>query len=236
MSVIKSIITDKKYGKIEVTRNPRARHIIARVKKDCISVTIPLQASERDIQKMLAQYGEKLLEQKSRLSEKSIDFSFTIDSDNFSLRLSPYSGNKYFIKREDERRFTIICPNESHFTDIKTYEFIHKVIISVMRKRAKEVLPTRLDHLAKKYGFKYARVSIRESHTRWGSCSTKGNISLSIYLILLRNELIDYVLLHELCHTQEMNHGLRFWELLDSVTASRAKALRAELKRHKTSF
>lgn len=102
-----------------------------------------------------------------------------------------------------------------------------------LRSRAKEILPERLQQLATRHGFRYSSVSLRDSHTRWGSCSSRGSISLSIYLVLLPDELIDYVLLHELCHTVEMNHSERFWALLDKVCQRDSRTLRQVLKKHK---
>jgi len=99
-----------------------------------------------------------------------------------------------------------------------------------LRIKAKQFLPQITDSLAKQHKFEYQTVTIRNSKTRWGSCSTKKNISLSLYLMTLPEHLIHYVILHELCHTVEMNHGQRFWNLLDRVTDGRAMALRKELK------
>ncbi len=99
-----------------------------------------------------------------------------------------------------------------------------------LRKKAKETLPSMLKSLANFYGFSYSSVKITKSKGRWGSCSSRANINLSLYLMLLPEHLIEYVLLHELCHTKEMNHGPRFWALMDSVTKGKAKELRRELK------
>ena len=85
--------------------------------------------------------------------------------------------------------------------------------------------------LAKIYGFKYAKASIRNQKTKWGSCSAKNNISLNINLVRLPDELRDYVILHELVHTRHKNHSNRFWETLDTVTGGCSKALRRELRK-----
>ena len=79
-------------------------------------------------------------------------------------------------------------------------------------------------------------MKINASTGRWGSCSARGDINLSLHLMLLPLHLIDYVLLHELCHTREMNHGPRFWALLDRMTDGKARALCEELKSFRCSF
>ena len=101
-----------------------------------------------------------------------------------------------------------------------------------MAERRKELLPTRIAELAQIHGFKYAKVSIRNSKTRWGSCSFNNNINLSLHLMMLPNHLIDYVILHELAHTKEKNHGIHFWKLLDEVSAN-AKGLDKEVKQYR---
>lgn len=83
-----------------------------------------------------------------------------------------------------------------------------------LRKKAREYLPERLREIADSCGYKYSRVSLKYMKTRWGSCSSKNNINLNISLMTLEKELIDYVLLHELVHTVEKNHGEGFWARL----------------------
>ena len=104
---------------------------------------------------------------------------------------------------------------------------------TALRRKAKSVLPARLAQSAALHGFKYSAVKIRKSKTRWGSCSTKGTISLSFYLLLLPENLIDYVLLHELCHTVHLNHSPAFWALVNQCTQNRAAEFRKEIKKYK---
>ncbi len=101
--------------------------------------------------------------------------------------------------------------------------------------QAKQTLPPRLHELAQKHGFLYNKVTIRNMHTRWGSCSAKGNISLSIYLLMLPAHLQDYVMLHELCHTRQMNHSPKFWALLDIVSEGRSGLYRREMRNYNMS-
>jgi len=71
-----------------------------------------------------------------------------------------------------------------------------------------------LERVGKEHGFVYNRGAIRSQRTRWGSCSAKKNINLNRALLFLRPELVEYLMIHELCHTVEMNHSKKFWELV----------------------
>ena len=83
--------------------------------------------------------------------------------------------------------------------------------LSINEADAKRRLIDRLYYLANEYGLKYNKASVRNQRTRWGSCSHKNNISLNAKLVLLPEELIDYVILHELVHTRIHNHSKQFW-------------------------
>lgn len=98
--------------------------------------------------------------------------------------------------------------------------------IEQLRAEAKRVLPERLAELAEAYGFSYNRVFIKHNRSNWGSCSTRGNINLNLNLVRLPGLLQDYVMLHELTHLREMNHGPRFHAALEQVCADRFQRLR----------
>lgn len=105
-----------------------------------------------------------------------------------------------------------------------------------MRIEANRIFPLKVKTFALKNEFKVSDVKINKSRTRWGSCSYRKSINLSLYCMLLPEHLVDFVILHELCHTMEMNHGDRFWMLLDKVSGGKAKALTKELKQYKINW
>ena len=99
------------------------------------------------------------------------------------------------------------------------YQTLPEVYID--REKAKQLLESRLAEIAAKHGYKYNRVTIRNQKTRWGSCSRKNNISLNVKLVLLPDDLRDFILLHELVHTKVKNHGDEFWQ---EITKAEPKA------------
>ena len=216
------------WGLIKVTVNRRARRIIMRADEDGIRVTVPPFATNKDIERALAIHGNKLKEIQAG-KVKIIDSQYNVGVGNFRINIQEYKGGS-FMWVHNNSTTTLMCPENTDYKEKQAW--LRKVITNVIHEEAKRVLPPRLEILAEKHGFKYSSCSVRNSHSRWGSCSGKGNISLSIYLVLLTDELIDYVLLHELCHTVEMNHSERFWTLLDNVCKCKSKEIRNKLKKH----
>lgn len=98
--------------------------------------------------------------------------------------------------------------------DRAVQEVATKAAKRALKQQAQSLLPQRLANLATKYGFQYSDVAIRELKSRWGSCDQKKRITLNLFLVQLPWDYIDYVLLHELSHTQHLNHGPDFWHRL----------------------
>ncbi|MBI5218447.1 MAG: DUF45 domain-containing protein [Bacteroidia bacterium] len=107
---------------------------------------------------------------------------------------------------------------------------IRKGIEEAWRIEANKYLPVRAEELAKKFGFTIKAVSVRNSKTRWGSCSIDNNITLSIHLIRLPQHLIDYVILHEMVHTVHKNHGPKYHETLSRILPNEKQLSRALTK------
>ncbi len=105
--------------------------------------------------------------------------------------------------------------------------------IEQLRQRAKEFLPAKVEELSRKTGLRCGKVSVRAARSRWGSCSTRNDISLSLFLMRLPEELIEFVIIHELCHTIHKNHSDKFHRLLDHHVGGREKELNAKLRKYR---
>ena len=86
-----------------------------------------------------------------------------------------------------------------------------------LARHAKEVLPEIAAHYAPLVGVDYGRITIRAQRTRWGSCSAQGNLNFNCLLMLTPDDVMEYVVVHELCHRKEMNHSARFWAEVERV-------------------
>ena len=86
-----------------------------------------------------------------------------------------------------------------------------------LRESARSVLAQRTAYFARQIGVTYGRITVRDQKTRWGSCSQTGNLNFNFRLILAPPEVLDYVVVHELCHRRQMNHSAQFWQEVAQV-------------------
>jgi len=89
--------------------------------------------------------------------------------------------------------------------------------IEQLREQARKLVTERVRYYAPIIGVTYGQIAIRTQHTRWGSCSSKGNLNFNCLLALAPSEVLDYVVVHELCHRKELNHSKRFWSQVESI-------------------
>ena len=89
--------------------------------------------------------------------------------------------------------------------------------VIALADEALKVIPERVEYFAKVIGVTYGKITIRNQKTRWGSCSSKGNLNFNCLLMLAPPEVLDYVVVHELCHRKQMNHSKAFWSEVEKV-------------------
>lgn len=123
-----------------------------------------------------------------------------------------------------------IHPGEAS-TDAGVQARANTAAIRALKREAERLLPPRLQGLAAKHGRSYKSVGVKQLKRRWGSCDNHQAITLNLFLMELPWEHIDYVLLHELAHTVEMNHGPAFWRVLTNMNP-RARDLGRQLRKH----
>lgn len=121
-------------------------------------------------------------------------------------------GNKYSVYKADVKQIQTSNKFEL-FVPLKyDSEKLGKAVSSWLKKLAKKVLAERLSFIEKRISLKSTSFKIGDSRGRWGSCNSYGNIILNYRVVMLPPAIIDYVLVHELCHLVELNHSKRFWE------------------------
>ena len=89
--------------------------------------------------------------------------------------------------------------------------------VVALAEEALKVIPARVEYFARVIGVTYGKITIRNQKTRWGSCSSKGNLNFNCLLMLAPPEVLDYVVVHELCHRKQMNHSKAFWSEVEKV-------------------
>ena len=98
--------------------------------------------------------------------------------------------------------------------------------VIALADEALKVIPERVEYFAKVIGVTYGKITVRNQKTRWGSCSSKGNLNFNCLLMLAPPEVLDYVVVHELCHRKQMNHSKAFWAEVEKVFPDYKKSIK----------
>lgn len=221
-------------GNIKLTRRRNSNRISMRVAADgMLSVNCPWNMPQRDVidfvnkNSQWAEVNRKKME--SRKRAYTAGSSIKTRYHNIEIISSDIDKCRANLSKNN---VVIILPQARPIDNIDNQTFINNVLSEIYRREAKSYLPDRVAELAEKHGFVYKKVFIKKLKSKWGSCSSEGNINLNLHLMSLPDNLIDYIILHELTHTIEMNHGAGFWNILNKLTNNQARALDKEVKHH----
>ena len=211
------VIQDKEFGKVTIRRNPIATQVRVRVAPDgSLHASLPMHAPIFLVKHLLKKSRGELRE---ILAKSKPEYEFEHGAQigkSHTLNVQPSIGQEFSVKRH-EQKITVNLPTSKKLADPDVSRAIRDCVISALRIEAKSYLPNRLLFLAQKYGYTYKKVRFSHASGRWGSYSSNGTVSLNIALMKLDFELIDYIIIHELSHTKQMNHGKVFWLLVESA-------------------
>jgi len=179
-----------------------------------VEVVAPLRASAGQVQEFVSSHADWIEQARARMVEKVAaqgpllpeSIELTLLNRRFEVHYD--FGDKAHYKQHADR--LDIVTRDSTPTDC------WPVLRRWLRETAKQELPERLKAIGERIGLQPSRVQVRNQKTRWGSCSSKGTISLNAAILLLDQQQADYVMIHELCHLQHLNHSRRFWGLVES--------------------
>jgi predicted metal-dependent hydrolase len=231
------IIEFKELGEVTLRKSPNARKISISVRpfKE-IRVTMPVYVSfkraERFIEEKESWLRRTLIKIRNAEEYFTIfDFETSFRTTDHVLKIVKSTDGKPQVKL-NEGKILVFCPDDRDIKEKEIQQLIRRGIEAAWRKEAKKYFPARLEELARLYGFKFRKISVKNNRSRWGSCSGSNNINLSLHIMRLPGYLSDYILLHELVHTVHKNHSKNFWKHLDTITGN-AKVLDKELKRYR---
>ena len=218
-------------GPVSFQRNRRSKNIKIRVKPDqSVHVSFPWYALSAEVVNFVNKnISWIILQQQKMAAKKPEPLAETV----FKTKLHTIEIKKG-EKLDAIRKKDLIEIFTDDFESEKSRLFVQGIIESIYRFEAHKLLPGRLSELALQFGFQYGKVGIRNNKRNWGSCSGRNNISLNLQMMKLPDELIDYILLHELVHTKIKNHGPLFWEKLDEITGKKARELAKKVRSYST--
>ena len=154
-----------------------------------------------------------------RTARKTI--SLSLDENLDVLVRAPYFVSDRDVMRLVEKKADWINKHRNAYKhrsgQMASVERLTTEQLKQLAEEAKAYLPQRVRYYAGKMSVSYGRITIRNQRTRWGSCSGKGNLNFNCLLMLMPEAVIDYVVVHELCHRIEMNHSKRFWDQVARV-------------------
>lgn len=207
------VINDEEFGAITVRRSARASQVRLRVAPNgTLRASMPLYAP-LFLLKQLIKSSRPQLRKMLATSQPVVSYYNGQQVGKSHVILVQESAHSFRVEK-NKQHIIVMLPTSVSLSDSRVTKEIRRVVITALRTEAKSYLPRRLQYLAAQLGFHYESVRFSHASSRWGSCSSNGTISLNIALMKLPFELIDYVLIHELSHTREMNHSTAFWALV----------------------
>jgi predicted metal-dependent hydrolase len=211
-------------SEIEFRRSKRAFRMRLQIDGEGkMTLVAPWHSRDSEIRSFLARHKSWAEKHLGRIQSKRVqrprpsylpNETFYYFGEPLILEVRPSDRKRPTLKIRDNRMVVTLHRGIGKQEGVNS---IQKAIRDFYRQKAEEVIRDRLDHFNEHYGFRFKRVAFRDQKSRWGSCSRAGNLNFNWRLIMAPIEVIDFVVVHELCHLKEMNHSARFWALVEQA-------------------
>lgn len=205
------------------TESRKSRYIRLVVNSDGLKVIRPVRAGIGDVEKIIREKSDWILKHYIDLHSKKAERT---ERNWTSGEKVLYKGESYYVNVFSNRHKLASVGFDGKGFDVFVYEDLpaqdRKKLIETAFKKwfvkvAHEYIKERLDYHCRVLGLRYSRIKIREQKTRWGSCSKKGNLNFNWKLIMAPPWVIDYVVIHEICHLRYLNHSKAYWGMVESI-------------------
>ena len=226
-------------GTVVFKKNPRSKRITLKVKTDGkVIVTLPNSVAYKIAEPILHQnitwVKQQLEKAKAKQQTSLLSYNSRYQIRHKTAQIFPHDREQLSVSNHQDK-IEILVPETWDLSTKEVQEQLQYIITETLRYEAKNYLPERTQELANQKGILINQIRVKKVKTRWGSCSSKSNINLSLYLMLLPDDLIDYVILHELAHIKHQNHSVAFWNHLEDLLPG-AKILDKQLNAHRVPF
>ena len=237
--------------RVLITKNKRSKRISIRIKNDGkVKVSIPLRTSFKAGEDFVNSKNDWIFKtlnkiSKSKKKSKIIDETTGYQTEHYKINIiRPENIQRIILRRntqikdynESNINITLSFPADIDIKKENSQKTIINILEQFFRIEAKKIVPEKVAFYELKFQIKSTKITIRNTKTRWGSCSAKNSLNFSLHIMRLPERLIDYLVLHELAHITHKNHQKEFWSLLDEYCDGKAKELDKELKKYSTTI
>jgi predicted metal-dependent hydrolase len=176
-----------------------------------LTVRAPLRMKEADIWRFIEAKSGWIKRKQAKVRIEAINPRQYVDGETFW-----YLGKKIPLRLVPRHRPALVMDGVFKLAKPAQPE-AESAFVAWYKRQARAVVAERVEFFAQKYGFKVKKLRISSARTRWGSCSHKGTLSFTWRLVMAPPDVIDYVVVHELCHLKEMNHSRAFWAQVEVI-------------------
>lgn len=208
----------------EERKSARAKRIVISINQERVRVSIPRGVNVREARRFVQEKQQWIIDLWQALQAKKQACGRFIrvyaDGDKLAcggqnIILHLVDGErKRAAWREDHGRLLVYLPE--NLNPAEATEIVRKAVAAWYRVEARRVFAARLDAFAARMDLNYRELYVKEQKTKWGSCSAQGNINLNWRLVMAPDQVINYVVVHELAHRKHLNHSSAFWQCVEA--------------------